>query len=53
MMTDDVKIEVVPTNDTQTMWRSMCLTMGRNATVYFTQTGIRSGIMAFARKTYY
>ena len=47
-MTDDVKIDVVPTDNSPTVWRSMCPTMDRNATVYFTQIGIITGIMAFA-----
>ena len=48
-MTDDVKIEVVPTNDTPTMWKSCCgLELDKNAVVYFTQIGIICGIMIFA-----
>ena len=49
MMTDDVKIDVVPTNDSTTMWRSCCgLKLDKNAVQYFTTIGIITGIMAFA-----
>ena len=47
-MTDDVKIEVVPANDSPTVWRSMCLTMDKNAVQYFTTIGIITGIMGFS-----
>ena len=47
-MTDDVKIDVVPADNSPTVWKSMCLTMDRNATVYFTQIIIICGIMTFA-----
>ena len=45
-MTDDVKIDVVPT-ESPTMWRSMCLTMDKNAVQYFTTIAIICGIMGF------
>ena len=47
-MTDDVKIEVVPADDSPTLWRSMCLTMDKNAVQYFTTIGIITGIMGFS-----
>ena len=47
-MTDDVKIEVVPNNDTPTMWRSACVLMDKNAVQYFTTIGIITGIMGFS-----
>ena len=48
-MTDDVKIEVVPSNESPTMWKSCCgLELDKNAVVYFTQIGIICGIMSFA-----
>ena len=47
-MTDDVKIDVVPANDSPTVWRSMCLTMDKNAVQYFTTIGIITGIMGFS-----
>jgi hypothetical protein len=47
-MTDDVKIEVVPANDSPTMWRSACVLMDKNAVQYFTTIGIITGIMGFS-----
>jgi hypothetical protein len=47
-MTDDVKVEVVSSDSSPTMWRSMCLTMDKNAVQYFTTIGIITGIMGFA-----
>ena len=47
-MTDDVKIEVGPNNDTPTMWRSACVLMDKNAVQYFTTIGIITGIMGFS-----
>ena len=47
-MTDDVKIEVVPANDSPTVWRSMCLTMDKNAVQHFMTIGIITGIMGFS-----
>ena len=47
-MTDDVKIDVVPTNESPTVWRSMCLTMDKHAVQYFTTIGIISGITGFS-----
>ena len=47
-MTDDVKIEVVPANDSPTMWRSAWVLMDKNAVQYFTTIGIITGIMGFS-----
>jgi len=48
MMNDDVKIEVVPTDNSPTMWRSACVLMDKNAVQYFTTIGIITGIMGFS-----
>ena len=48
MMTDDVKVEVVPDNDTDNTWKSCCYEMNKNAVQYFTTIGIICGIMSFA-----
>ena len=47
-MTDDVKIEVENKNTEDTTWRSMCLTMDKNAVQYFTTISIITGIMGFS-----
>ena len=46
-MTDDVKIEVVPADNSDNTWKSCCYEMNKNAVQYFTTIAIICGIMGF------
>ena len=46
-MIDDVKIEVGPTDNSPTIWKSMCITADKSAIQYFTTISIITGIMGF------